>query len=76
MWPFSFFIAFKYRPRTASVYSSMLALVIVTSNLGNTYFEATTPASVTVIMSQFGPHQMKTASNGRDGPAAVLAAYQ
>jgi len=32
----------------------MLALVIVTSNLGNTYFEATTPASVTVIMSQFG----------------------
>ena len=43
-----------YRPRTASVYSLMLPRVIATPFLGNTFFDATIPLSVTLIMSQFG----------------------
>jgi len=50
--PFSFFDARTYRPRTASVYSRMLALVM-SPPLGNTISEATIPLSVTFIMSQF-----------------------
>ncbi len=47
-----FFNAIKYRPLTASVYSSMLLLVMLPP-FGNTIFEATIPLSVTIIMSQF-----------------------
>jgi hypothetical protein len=43
----------KYLALTASTYSLTANLVIVASNFGNTSVEATIPASVTVIMSQF-----------------------
>jgi hypothetical protein len=55
--PLSFFEAFRYLARISSAYSLIANLVIVTSNFGNTSFEATIPTSATVIMSQFGPVQ-------------------
>ncbi len=50
--PFSFFDALRYLHRTASVYSRMLRCIMLPPS-SNTFYEATIPFSVTIIMRQF-----------------------